>query len=128
MKATYAANNLAVYSELHDIVLTTAGSDTLAVLRYRFAAGGWEALDEEEAFRVRIIERPIFRIYETAFYANAYGTLGTEEWDRHVTTICARRRLHTPKQWEAQVAVNLSTAFNEFIESKCLENSKPADD
>jgi len=68
-KATYAANNLAVYSELHDIVLTTAGSDTLAALRYRFAAGGWEALDEEEAFRVRIIERSIFRIYETAFFA-----------------------------------------------------------
>jgi len=45
-----------------------------------------------------------------------------------MTAICARRRLHTPKQWEEQVAVKLSTAYNEFIESKCLENSKPADD
>ena len=72
--------------------------------------------------------RSIFRINETAFYANAYGTLGTEEWERHVTTICARSRLHTADQWQKQVAVNLSVAFNEFIESECPENSKSTDD
>jgi len=45
-----------------------------------------------------------------------------------VTAICARRRLHTPKQWQERVAVDLSAAFNEFIESECLDRSNPADD
>ena len=119
-RATYAGNYQLLLSELNDVSLAILQNDASSIARSRFDTDGWEALDELDTFRVRIIEQSQFRIYETAYYARNHGTLDDAEWRRFATVLCRRREMHTSEQWKL-IEIVLSGEFREFILNNCHE-------
>ena len=117
-QATYASNYQLLLSEINNMSLTVAQDDTLAEIRVRYETEGWEVLNEVETLKMRNLERSLYRIYETAYFANKHDTLGEDEWNRFLARTCGRRELHNDIQWET-VANIFSEEFRAFIETDC---------
>ena len=77
-----------------------------------------DELSSDEWYRVRAIVRSILRIYETAYYSNQYGTLGSSEWSRFERQICRHRDRVDAARWKEVESV-LTDEFAGYVDESC---------
>jgi len=75
-------------------------------------------LSREEWYRVRAVVRSILRIYESAYYSNQYGTLGSSEWGRFERQICRHRDRVDTARWNDVESV-LTDEFASYVDEGC---------
>jgi hypothetical protein len=117
-QATYVSNYQLLLSDINNLSLTVAQDHELSELRYRYESGGSEVLSEAETLRIVTLYRSLYRIYETAYFANKHDTLGEDEWNRFVFLICEGRESHTDILWERIESI-FAVDFRDFIENDC---------
>ena len=75
-------------------------------------------LTEVERGRLNFLTFSLWGIYEKAFYAREYGTIGASEWSRFEVQICRQRDAMDPFYWENSDEF-LSMRFIEYVETLC---------
>ena len=112
----------AVYGQLIGAINEQSQSivenDELSRIWRTFLEGNAEQLNAGEEFRLGVILRTLWRNYETAYFSNQYGTIGSAEWDRFERGMCARSSLATPSQWESTREF-LTMEFFSYLDDRC---------
>lgn len=76
--------------------------------------------DAEAASRLVLLNRVIYRIYESAYFSFENGSLGLAQWQRFGATICQTRRRADAELWSGTASV-LTDEFLSYIEESCAE-------
>ena len=71
----------------------SVGDPTTVELRARWRDEGFESLTRLEQLQIRGDDLLLWGIYESAYYANERGILGSKEWIRFETAICRARHV-----------------------------------
>jgi hypothetical protein len=97
-------------------------SPDMADLRVKWRDQGFESLSKTEQYRIRTTNLVLWGIYESAYFANERGVLGSIEWSRFEVAIC-RSRKQDIGYWEleglASFSVLLTPQFMEYIQQTC---------
>ena len=83
-----------------------------------YQVGEAHGLGPDDRMRLELVLSGLWGIYENAFYARDYGTLGAAEWDRFGSRICANLQMG-PALWEEMVRPRLTEEFVTHVESSC---------
>ncbi len=91
-------------------------------LRFKWRVEGLESLTRNEQLQIRMIDLVLWGIYESAYFANERGVLGSNEWTRFEAAIC-RNRERDAEFWDFEgmtsFSVLLTPQFLEYIEHAC---------
>jgi hypothetical protein len=118
-EVTRAAAYGEILDNINNLALTIAPDDELSGIWQSYTEGGnSNELNDDEAFRLTLLLRTLWRLYETAYYANQYTTLGPAEWERFESGICTHWRISTPAQWNS-IIVFLTEEFSSYVDSGC---------
>jgi len=118
-----AAIRTASYSDsitrLNDWRMQQALSPELSLLYANYLSGMPLALDQAERQQLLFVLATQWTIYDTAYFAQEYGTLGQAEWARFQNLTCPQYALMNNQQlWEA-IGNLISPEFKSFVESQC---------
>jgi len=95
---------------------------SVVTLRDKWREQGFQSLTRIEQQQLRTTNHVLWGIYESAYFANERGVLGSEEWIRFESAIC-RQREQDVDYWEyeplASFSDSLTPRFAEYIESSC---------
>ena len=95
---------------------------TVASIMVKVSDNGWQSLTEEERIIRAAVTNIRFGIYESAYYANERGVLGTSEWDRFKVAIC--RGVETEaavlgREGRTPMSELLTDEFMKYIDDNC---------
>ena len=92
-------------------------------VQVKHRAEGWDSLSSEEKSQRRMPTMTLFGIYESAYFANQRGVLGTGEWARFQSAIC-RQFSSSADLWNAEgmtpMRELLTPDFADYIERTCI--------
>lgn len=108
-------------SRLNDWRLELAADSNLTRLFVEFNSGEEINPDAIERQQIAFIIGALWSIYESAFYARDYGTLGESEWTRMEQMMCRQFDNLPARQgfWDGMLQNQLSTEFRIFVEETC---------
>jgi len=97
-------------------------SPDMAKLRVKWRDEGFESLTKVEQYQIRGSNLVLWGIYESAYFANERGVLGSVEWSRFEVAIC-RSRKQDFGYWELEGLASFSALvtpqFMEYIQQTC---------
>ena len=108
-------------ARLNDWRLELAADRNLSRLFVEFNSGEEINPDAIERQQIVFIISSLWNIYESAYFANDYGTLGESEWVRMEQMMC-RQFNYLPARpgfWEEVLLNQLSPEFRSFVEATC---------
>ena len=78
-------------------------------------------LDRAERQQLSFIMGSLWSIYETAYFARSYGTLGESEWLRFEGMMCRQYEIAVAQEqfWDRGLQILLSPDFKLFVEEQC---------
>ncbi len=120
-EVTRAAAYGGLVTGLNDIGMMIAQDEALAGIWQSYREGDSEELSDDEEFRLRTLLRNMWRVYEWAYYSNQYDTLGSAEWDRFESAICANRGNSEQAQWSYIESI-LTEEFSAYIGGNCRDD------
>ena len=108
-------------SRLNDWRLELAADSNLTKLFVEFNSGEDINPDAIERQQIAFIIGSLWSIYESAFYARDYGTLGESEWSRMEQMMCRQfdNLPARPGFWDGMLQNQLSPEFRIFVEETC---------
>jgi hypothetical protein len=115
---TRAAVYEGLMSDINQFNLSIIGDPELAVLWQ--GDRDLESLGGEDASRLILLNRVLFRIYEAAYFSFRNGSLGPSQWERFEVTICQVKQRGDPALWADAVDV-LSNEFASYVEQGCID-------
>jgi hypothetical protein len=80
----------------------------------RFDARVTDKLNAEEFSRLVLMNRMIFRLFESAYYARKKGSLDDAQWNRFLFAMCGNFRDQSEAVWK-DTSFILSDEFNSFL-------------
>ncbi len=95
-------------------------------LMNKWRSSGPEAMSENELLLVRLALLELWGVYESSYFANERGVLGSEEWTRFQNMICLERNGGSAKFWNEEInglvpfEKILTPAFSAYVQNKCL--------
>ncbi|MFT7653895.1 MAG: hypothetical protein ACI9UU_003009 [Candidatus Azotimanducaceae bacterium] len=85
-----------------------------------FQQKGFENFDEIELQQLNFIYGALWSIYEAAYYAQGYETMGAEEWGRHQSMICRQYRVSTDHDWwKTGARMQFTPEFLSWVRETC---------
>ena len=81
---------------------------------------GIEEMADEEASRLILLNRVLYRIYEAAYFSYGNGSLGFSQWERFQGTICTVRQRRDPALWSNTASI-LTSEFRSYVEDSCVD-------
>ena len=108
-------------ARLNDWRLELAADSNLTRLFVEFNSGEEISWDVNERQQIAFIISSLWSIYESAYFANEYGTLGESEWARMKQMMCRQFDilLARPGFWDRVLVSQLSPEFRSFVETTC---------
>jgi hypothetical protein len=106
-------------NRLNDWRLQLASEKELAKMFAEFNAGELRDLDQTERQQFSFIIGSLWSIYETAYFANGYGTLGDSEWSRFEQMMCHQYDLAVSQSGWDKLGMLLSPEFVQYTEVQC---------
>jgi hypothetical protein len=98
------------------------GDATMAEVVVKQRADGWDSLNPVEQRRYRSAQLVIWGVYESAYFANKRGVLGTAEWSRFDAVLCINFE-NSKDQWatgrRAPFRALHTAEFVEYVENLC---------
>jgi len=104
---------------INESAYVLAQNPELARIYRAFVEGRVDDLDSDESFRVQLMVRTLFRIYEKAYFAYQYGTLGEAEWTRFSGGVCRQIDRADAAMWDI-VKVILTEEFVGYLTESCI--------
>ena len=117
-EVTRAASYQSLNQSMSDFGMSLIQDKELASMMQLYFEGQSGQLTIEQKFRLRVMLASIWRTYETAYFANQYGTLGTDEWARFIKQICNHRKLSESVDWSTITAF-MADEFAGYIAETC---------
>ena len=96
-----------------------AQDDYMSALFRQYWDGRVGELNDEDRFRLRLWLSALWAVYEKAYYANEYGTMGPSEYERFATQICASRARVKHEPFWAELESFFSRVFADHVNSRC---------
>ena len=109
-------------NKLNEWRLNLAGNRELAQMFADFNDGAVMELDRAERQQFGLVMTSLWSIYETAYFAQSYGTLGESEWSRFERVLCSQYEsafAFKKGLWDTEVQMILSPEFRLFVEEQC---------
>jgi hypothetical protein len=109
-------------NKLNEWRLNLAGNRELAQMFADFNDGAVMELDRAERQQFGLVMTSLWSIYETAYFAQSYGTLGESEWSRFERVLCSQYESAVAFKkglWDTEVQMILSPEFRLFVEEQC---------
>jgi hypothetical protein len=106
-------------NKLNDWRLQLASEKELTAMIAEFNAGELRDLDQTERQQFSFIIGSLWSIYETAYFANGYGTLGDSEWSRFEQIMCRQYTLAVSQAGWDMLGILLSPEFVQYTEVQC---------
>ena len=106
---------------INEQALLLAQDEELAGIFQAYAEGRLDELDSAESYRLQLVVQTLYRIYEKAYFADQYGTLGVSEWSRFDRQICRQFDRANTALWD-QVQSVLTEEFASYIVEGCRDN------
>lgn len=120
-ETTRAASYDRNLESLIQIRMQAVQDEELSAIFRRYWEGNTQELDRDERFRLWIILSSIWGVFEKAYFANEYGTMGLAEWERFARAICSSRaRVTDDAEW-SELELLLSEAFRTHIAENCVQ-------
>lgn len=116
--ATRASVYQDLMGELNDFNLAFADNSELSTEWLNHFQPDWEGLSGELGSRIVMLNRVMFRTYDSAFHSYRTGNLGETQWQRFARVICTN--LEMEELW-TETAIVLSDDFVEYAETLCLQ-------
>ena len=107
---------------MNDWRMQLASDSELSSLFAQFAAGELleSELDLTERQKFVLVYGSLWSIYESAYFARNYGTLGESEWTRFELMMCHQYGLSTKQgMWSGMDRI-LSPEFRDFAAEECI--------
>ena len=105
---------------LNEWRLTLASDPELTRLFTEFYAGGIDDFDPIERQQFTFIYGALWSIYETAYYARSYETMGTQEWNRYHNMLCQQLTLSVSSGfWTEKTKRQFTPEFLSAISESC---------
>ena len=123
-------NTAAIRSASYDGILSdhiewrmtvASNPELLATVAKTFNSDSDSSLSEEEQLGSQLSFQALWQIYERAYFARKYETLGDSEWARYEKAIC---RFASLTDVEAELGRYLTTEFVEFADSCNQSNDR----
>jgi hypothetical protein len=109
-------------NRLNEWRLNLAVNKELAQMFADFNDGAVMELDRAERQQFGMVMTSLWSVYESAYFAQSYGTLGESEWSRFEQVMCSqyeRAVAHKDGLWDREVQRILSPEFRYFVEEQC---------
>lgn len=108
-------------SRLNEWRLELAADQNLTRLFVEFSSGEEIAPDRTERQQINFIIGALWSIYESAYFARDYGTLGESEWIRMEQMMCRQFDNLSARAgfWDGVLNSQLSPQFRGFVEETC---------
>lgn len=95
-------------------------SGELATIIVKSREEGLDSLNSVERYQIIISAQANWAVFESAFYSYRRGTLGEDEWERYLASICRSREGQGELELWQFVSGNISDSFNDFVEETCV--------
>ena len=94
----------------------------IVAIELKIGDQGWDSLSRFEQRRMFTTAAMNWGVYESAYYANRRGVLGSSEWARFESGYC-RRKLEQPWAWNqnefTSMTALLTPEFVDFLQQLC---------
>jgi hypothetical protein len=106
---------------LNEWRLSLASDKELIKMFADFNSGETLELDRTEGQQLSFVLGSLWSIYESAYFAQSYGTLGESEWSRFEQMMCGQYEYALAQEgaWETELRNLLSAEFGDFVEERC---------
>jgi len=104
---------------LNEWRLQLAADEDLSRLFVEFRKSGVQGMDEVEVQRFDFLFGSLWSIYESAYFAREYETLGQNEWERHRGVMCRMYDLSVHHEFWSIMQAKLSPIFAEQVAIEC---------
>ena len=106
---------------LNEWRMTISESEELSRLYQLFVFRQTEDLTENEEFRLYIALNHLWGVYEKAYFANEYGTLGPSEWSRFERQTCRYMESirNMSPQFQAATRSLWTDEFSSYVDTSC---------
>jgi hypothetical protein len=84
-----------------------------------FRNTGIADLEQTERQQFSLIYDSLWSIYESAYFARGYGTLGESEWTRFRTMMCRQYEDSRAQNYWRNLDMLLSEEFKAYVVSNC---------
>ena len=81
-----------------------------------------QSMEENDQYRLFLLQLALWGIYEKAYYANQYDLIGLDEWSRFEHQICQRMDDMRSERWERLAASSLTEQFSDYARTLCADS------
>ncbi|MDA1370815.1 MAG: hypothetical protein O2971_08665 [Proteobacteria bacterium] len=106
-------------TRLNDWRLQLASDKELTRMFAQFNSGNLTNLDGTESQQFSFVYGSLWSIYESAYFARSYGTLGESEWIRFEQMMCRQFELVTEQDYWSSMDLLLSPEFKSYAQAQC---------